>query len=236
LNGVAILGEAIDIHRRYSNDRNFCSGCPLAVICEHIEFPNDKDLFINMMPFKLFEIDSLPENCRQYWEIIQCCSAYIVNKEKDSIGYLTIDERVVEENFTHRRRGLHVESPGHLILNSTSQTLSYSGGSFIPGVEHHRGNGIMMRSERIEGGIFMASNVADSTAVWNTKLNDPFGDIVGLHGNIERLRAVLGPPTKLLKAGELIWMVILLSLRIITCYTRFGFYFFCNCLCILLID
>lgn len=63
-----------------------------------------------------------------------------------------------------------------------------------------------MRDERIEGGIFMVSNVSDSTAVWNCRVHDKDGSIIGPHGNIERLRPLLGPPSKLLEAGELVWM------------------------------
>ena len=88
----------------------------------------------------------------------------------------------------------------------------------------------MMRNERVEGGIFMASNVADTTAVWNCTINDEEGEFIGAHGDIEHFRELLGiccsfmliccesinlialfcsrtgPHTRTLEAGELIWM------------------------------
>jgi len=58
----------------------------------------------------------------------------------------------------------------------------------------------MMRGERLEGGIYMVSNMANTCAVWNSKVRDYDGSIIGPHGNIERLRPLLGPPS-LLDAG-----------------------------------
>lgn len=52
----------------------------------------------------------------------------------------------------------------------------------------------------------MVSNVANTTAVWNMHVNDPSGNVIGPHGDIERCRGLLGPPTRLLEAGEMIWM------------------------------
>ena len=65
---------------------------------------------------------------------------------------------------------------------------------------------MMMRDERVDGGIFMASNVAGTTAVWNCRVLDPHGEVIGPHGDIERLRPLVGPPARTLDAGELIWM------------------------------
>jgi len=79
-------------------------------------------------------------------------------------------------------------------------------GVWIPGAEHHWGGGIMMREETTDGGIFMASNVTNSTAVYNCYLRDEEGDIIGPHGDIERLRYLIEPEKRLLKAGELLWM------------------------------
>ena len=63
-----------------------------------------------------------------------------------------------------------------------------------------------MRNERVEGGIFMASNVANTTAVWNCQIRDEDGDFIGPHGDIERFRGLLGPCARTLDAGELVWM------------------------------
>ncbi len=42
--------------------------------------------------------------------------------------------------------------------------------------------------------------------MWNTRIHDTFGDIIGPHGSLERMRDLLGSPTKLLSAGELVWL------------------------------
>lgn len=67
-----------------------------------------------------------------------------------------------------------------------------------------------MRNERVVGGIFMASNTANTCAVWNCSICDNLGstnrNIIGQQGSIEHLRSILGPPTKLLEANELICM------------------------------
>ena len=94
-----------------------------------------------------------------------------------------------------RRGGLHVESPG---------LLSHS--EYVPGSEHFWGRGIMMRPECFDGGIYMCSNEDNSCAVWNSLIHDPNGDIIGAHGNIERLRPLLGPADIYLQAGELVWI------------------------------
>jgi len=68
----------------------------------------------------------------------------------------------------------------------------------------------MMRNERMVGGIFMASNTANTCAVWNCSIRDNLGstnrNIIGQQGSIEHLRSILGPPSKLLEANELICM------------------------------
>ncbi len=42
--------------------------------------------------------------------------------------------------------------------------------------------------------------------MWNTRIHDTFGDIIGPHGSLERMRELLGPATKRLAAGELVWL------------------------------
>ncbi len=54
------------------------------------------------------------------------------------------------------------------------------------------------------GGIYMASSVADSTRVWNVKVDKP-QEVVGTLGDLEHLRGRLGEGATL-KAGELCWM------------------------------
>ncbi|CAM9094067.1 unnamed protein product, partial [Ectocarpus fasciculatus] len=138
-----------------------------------------------MMPFDLTDLKSLPPCCRQYAPIIEKVAHMKAKDER--IAYLTIDERPVSSGKPQRRGGLHVESPG-----------------FLP--VHHWGGGMMMRNQKICGGIFMASNVSASTAIWNCKIVDRDGSIIGAHGNIERMRSLLGPADIKLNAGELVWI------------------------------
>ena len=183
-----------------------------------------KHLYVNMMPIDMDLVrkgpEELPEGCRQYYEIVMACFDYL-KLPASHIGYLTIDERPVSSpGSSQRRGGLHTESPGVLPVpispnKASSADTAYDwgrhhrtvrGGTFVPGAEHHWGGGLMMRHEVIDGGIFMVSNVANTTAVWNMHVNDPSGNVIGPHGDIERCRGLLGPPTRLLEAGEMIWM------------------------------
>ena len=79
-----------------------------------IEFPEKKDININMMPFIMsqkFKDSKLPKYTFGYWRFItKCieCDKTQVNK----IGYLTINESEVKAGETQRRSGLHCESHG----------------------------------------------------------------------------------------------------------------------------
>jgi hypothetical protein len=103
------------------------------------------------------------------------------------------------ENYKHEV--LHVESGGLLPF-----TQGIDSSRFVPGVEYTGGNGPMIRSERVEGEFFLGSNLANTTAVWNCRVRDEHGDIIAPHGSIERCRALLGPPSRILDAGELVWL------------------------------
>lgn len=183
---------------------------------------------VNMMPFDLFDpVGTLPAYLYGYLELIESCRKYVkaysdmqydssegswrsdgtkrvdYTDPKNRIAYLTVDERPVSEaGRSQRRGGVHVESPGALreaeIANKSKYTpdLSYY---------HPWGSGFAT-TEYLVGGIFIASNVSDTTAVWNTRIHDTFGDIIGPHGSLERMRELLGPPTKRLVAGELVWL------------------------------
>ena len=54
------------------------------------------------------------------------------------------------------------------------------------------------------GGIFIASNIADSTRVWNCKVTND--KIIGKNGNIEPMREFLPTEGLLLKPGKVYWM------------------------------
>ena len=155
-----------------------------------------------MMPIILQDNSSIPSFCQQYLPLIQ--HALSVNngvnlKRRQQIAYLTIDEHPVATGHSQRRSGLHIEAPGRLPILKTSDkgdSVPYiASGRYVTGAEHHWGGGMMMRNERFEGGIFMVSNLANTCAVWNCMVRDNDGSIVGSHGEIERLRPLLGPPS-----------------------------------------
>ena len=68
----------------YPAERTRCSGCPVAVVAKNIPFPSPVSvplgtfsgyeadyLYVNMMPFDLHEIESLPSCCQPYWPLIR---------------------------------------------------------------------------------------------------------------------------------------------------------------------
>jgi hypothetical protein len=168
-----------------------------------LQFPAPQGLYLNMMPIMLWDENSYPSEIQGYLKIIRACKAFLQSAgERDEIGYITIDERPTVAGTCQRRPGLHVEAPGQL---HCSQSGAGADGRFIPGAEHRWGNGLMMRREFMEGGIFMVSNVSNTTAVWNARIDNEAG-VIGNHGDIEHLRPLLGPPSHLLEAGELVWM------------------------------
>ena len=87
-------------------------------------FPKPQDIQVNMMPFLFGDINSIPINLRQYYDIISKC--YL---EHEKIAYLTITESVVDDE-TQRRGGIHVEAP---------KMMTWGGGSW-------GGSGVFMAS------------------------------------------------------------------------------------------
>ena len=209
--------------RQYPTSRRNCAGCPAAIFRSGLTFPFPTGIYVNMMPICLSMVgDStfLPKSLKGYEDIVKACLRH-ANYESQDVAYLTIDERITEANQSQRRPGLHVESPGVMPFVEEQENLLTSisldsdtdvkyfqlpSGRYVPGAEHHWGRGLMMRDEYTEGGIFLASNVSDTTAVWNCHINNEDGRMIGPHGDIERLRYLLGKPSYLLKAGELLWM------------------------------
>lgn len=192
------------------------------------ELNEQEPLLINMMPFDLFDPEgTLPCYLHQYIHMIESCRKYNkafidykhskynnsvtintrtipldFNNISNRIAYLTIDERPIKPGQCQRRSGLHVEGPGVIRTTEVADKSNYS-----PDLSwYHRWGLGRAVDEYLFGGIFIASNVADTTAVWNARIHDTYGDIVGPYGGIERLRDVLGPADHILPSQELIWM------------------------------
>ncbi|KAF0693398.1 Aste57867_15651 [Aphanomyces stellatus] len=149
---------------------------------------------VNMMPFIMGDIETLPESCRRYFPIVRECLRRLYSREDSEVGYLTIHEGVVPAGTSQRRGGLHVEISGGHGYHERLEDTHWGGGH---AVEH-----------QLMGGIFMASTVANSCGVWNVFVEDS-RDIMGPLGDMEHFRDVLDETAHgylELEANELIWM------------------------------
>ncbi|KAI9331787.1 hypothetical protein DFJ73DRAFT_799710 [Zopfochytrium polystomum] len=148
---------------------------------------------VNMLPIKMGMHDSLPVKCKRYSSLVNRCLSHCP-KERFQVGYLTIHEGWVEPGESQRRPGLHIESPGYYTIDD--DTVNDSG--VFKRKLHNWGFGIGPNIWHIEGGVFQASNLANTCRVWNCIIRD-HGDIVGPLGDIEHLRHSLnnGPPPSL---------------------------------------
>ncbi len=203
--------------------------CPFIIIEENLNFPPcgsissfsrgvelEQPISVHMMPFDLFYPEStLPAYLHGYLDIIYSCRKHnrhwnrwinelslrqnprgFINDEDEHdlnvlgaldrrIAYITIDERL-NNNKINSQKGIRVTNLGsHL----------------PPDVMGKKSIDYLDRN-----GIFIASNKSNTTALWNYRLHNTHGDMIGKHGSIERCRCILGKPDKLLQAGELIWM------------------------------
>lgn len=180
-------------------------GCVSFARCGKVNFPEPNNRNVNMMPFIIGDIHTLPEELKCYYPLIETCP--YDDEEIGEVGYLTVHESFVEKDDAQRRQGLHIEAPGGTI-RKPSVVSTGDGGSgscrFSPSVEHHWGMGVFFGCDRYWGGMYVASNVDDTNRVWDALVHDVPG-IVDTHGGCEHLRSLLGPGTAL-QANELIWM------------------------------
>lgn len=72
-----------------------------------VTLPTFSGIRIMMMPVRMGDIKSLPDYLSAWKETVS--RLFKFSKCKEGIGYLTIDEKVVEKGLTHRREGLHVD-------------------------------------------------------------------------------------------------------------------------------
>jgi len=157
-----------------------------------IQFPEPQDIKINMMPFVMGKIESLPEAYRHYWPLIERCE--LPPEELGKVGYLTIHESLVPAGQTQRRGGLHIESPGNLKEPGSFKDKRYDWGCGI----------VVDDASTVKGGIYMASNVSNSCRVWNAQIQDP-GSLVGNLGSLEHIRDNLGEGI-FMEANQLYWL------------------------------
>lgn len=162
-------------------------------------FPEPTGVRVNMMPIKLRDESTFPDFCKPYLHMIRSVRWMQQLLDPDHVSYLTIDESVVEPGESQRRPGLHIERPGRVI----------HGGRIVKeGEDGFRelawGLGMWKSGTQFPvDGIYMASNVTGSCAIYPLQITSPAG-VVDEHGGIEHMRHLLGEP-KLLDQGELCW-------------------------------
>lgn len=227
--------QIADLRKYDLFERKMFFDCPFAIVDDNVSFPppaaaGGEPLNVNMMPIDIMDLEkTVPTFLSQYIPMIRKClvktRVYIddqrkkrprqrqspyeppreycdTNNMRNRIAYLTVDERPVSAGQSQRRGGVHVESPGAMRRQEVGDKSQYT-----PDLAFYHPWGLgRSTDEFLEGGIFLASNTTDSTAVWNCRIHDTFGDIIGPNGSLERMRDFLGPPTKKLAAGELIWL------------------------------
>ena len=189
-------------HRRLVFDRSFTG--------RNISFPESKGININMMPFimgRKFEDCHLPKYLKPYWySIVSQC--IFDDEEIGTICYLTIHESDVKKSTSQRRPGIHTERPGKLELTGKriGDTDKGQGDGMIDNetVYNHWGFGLYDWANLIiHGGIFMASNVANSCKVWDCQIVDD--TCIGHLGDIEHLRSLL-PESEIMEPNCLYWL------------------------------
>jgi hypothetical protein len=72
-----------------------------------LEFPDFSGTRVQMMPIILGDVWSVPETLAHYSEALK--RLFALGGHTGEVGYLTIDEKVLQPGETHRRPGLHVD-------------------------------------------------------------------------------------------------------------------------------
>ena len=174
---------------------------------DEVVFPPSTGLQINMMPFlmePLFCHTRLPENLRAYWTIMVKPQLGLLKGQHGTVCYLSVDERDVAENESHRRPGLHTESPGCLLKDACVGVYDIGSAMYTNTLDWG------YSSASLNGGLFVASNVADSCAAWDCAvLGAEEGEpLIKPHGDVEHLRPILEANSKeqRMAANRLYWM------------------------------
>jgi hypothetical protein len=98
-----------------------------------VKFPKPRDININMMPFVRRDEESVPEDYRHYWEIIDLCDSgmgalYKKGYDDGEIAYLTIQESLVSANESQRRPGIHTDCSGVMLNPASHETMKIGWG------------------------------------------------------------------------------------------------------------
>lgn len=224
---AALRGQALvlsEIFKHY--DAELCaehveSSTQSFKIIGRLPFPAPRGRCVNMMPVDLWHLEStLPADLHDYIPLIRACpvllysfddfdaNGFRVKERKQRIVYLTVHEtETVPAGTTQRRSGLHIERPGSSRITngwlcnreadpSKHRELCWGLGCCIS----KDGN-----TDMPVDGIYMASTVAGSSAVYSALIKEPEA-VTDAHGALpEVMRTHLGEPYTL-NARELCWM------------------------------
>lgn len=143
---------------------------------------------INMMPFVLGDINTLPSYLHKYSYHINKSSANVNYNLLGKVAYLTIQESFVEKGNTQRRPGLHTDATKILIKDqnfNTASTISWGGGPY--------------------GGIIIWSDVPETTKIYNCIVKD---EHIGEGGDLGYMREIIEESDNSITnlGGELIYI------------------------------
>ena len=161
-----------------------------------------------------------------------CSLKLISDSEVGRVGYLTVHESFVPAKETQRRGGIHTDCPGKLMIVENEKgeyiclgKVDKEGESGIKvaldnkfgvgycedkvgNVHHPWGFGMVSQQCDFIGGIFMASNLANSTQAWNMRVvsTEDGDEVIGAMGNLENLRHILPGKPEMLRPNMVYWM------------------------------
>lgn len=149
----------------------------------YIKFPSinyEKRININMMPFVIGDMTSIPKEYNHYINLINKCM--IDESRFGEIGYLSIKESYVKINGVQKRAGIHIERRNNNVNNKY----------------------ILNLYDKPKYGIFMASNISNSCRIWDIEITESqrSQQLQKLQNLIKNPQCAQYEP----KENELIWM------------------------------
>lgn len=103
-----------------------------------VVFPKFTGTNIDMMPFIIGDVETIPEEIRSYVSLIESC--YLPKSLYGQVAYLTITETLAKKGEAQRKKGIH---------------LDFGKGGFI-------------REKKEGEGIYIANTVKNSCRIWDT--------------------------------------------------------------------
>eukprot|EP01084_Bolivina_argentea_P254367 427611_1 len=195
------LHEFIKIDKPYFHDTSTAAtGCNDQYTTSCFKFPSPTDININMMPFIMshnFNESKLPPYLKTYFiNFIKTIAKYD-HTQIDKICYLTIQESWVDRNTTQRISRIHTETQDSVHIRGYGRHKEY----YFDDIR-----GYNWTEHELRGGVYIASNIHNSCAVWPCKIISNHNlEIIGSLGDIEYLKRDL-PNKVLLKGNHLYWI------------------------------